>query len=377
MADLQTKSMQTLVAEQVAIVQGSSTGLVDFTVGSILLAIVEAYSAVALWLQALVLKVLAITRAATSTGPDLDSWMADYGLIRLGATYATGQATFSRFTATSQAVIPIGALIQTADGSQQYVTTLDVTNTAYNAGLNGYVIGAGVSSVIVPIIAVSPGTAGNAAIGGIALLGQAIPFVDSVTNAAALANGSNAETDAALRVRFVRYLASLSKATKAAIGYAVASVETGITYTLVENENYDGSPNPGFFYVVADDGSGEPSTALLNQIYAAIDAVRGFTIRFAVFGPQVETANVVLQISVAAGYDPTVSAGLVQTAIANYINALPLGSSLPWSRLIQVAYDASPAVVSVSGLTLNGGTADLAANDNQVVKAGTIAAATI
>ena len=376
MADLQTKNFETLVREQVAAVQGASNKtFIDLGVGSILRAVVEAYAAVALWLQGLILKVLAVTRAATSQGADLDSWVLDYGLTRLGATAASGQATFSRFTPTVQTIVPIGAAVQSSDGTQQYVVTLDAKNPAYSAGFAGYVMGPGVASVVVPILALTAGAVGNAAIGGINTLGQAIPGVDSVTNAALVVNGADAETDVALRARFVRYIASLSKATKSSVGYAVTSLETGVSYKLIENESYDGSARLGYFYVVVDDGSGEPSTPFLTSVYSAINAVRPVGVSFDVFAPAIVTANVVAQFYVSAGFDPTAIATVVENAIANYINTLPLGVGLSWSRLIQVIYDSSPAIINVLAVTINGGTTDIAATVRQVVKAGTISVA--
>jgi len=59
-------------------------------------------------------------------------------------------------------------------------------------------------------------------------------------------------------------------------------------------------------------------------------------------------------------------------ALESYIDALPIGVPLPYTRLAQVAYGASPSVTNVSALTLNGGTADLAPNDFGVVKAGAV-----
>lgn len=375
MADLQTKDFETLVREQVAAIQGgSSRTLIDLTVGSILRAVVEAYAAIALWLQGLILKLLAVTRASTSTGTDLDTFLADYGLERLSATRATGQASFSRFTPTAQAVVPIGAIVQTSDGTQQYAVTIDTTNTAYNAGFNGYVIGAGVSAVTVPIAALATGTVGNAAVGGINTLGQAIPGVDTVSNAAAVVNGEDAETDIAARARFVDFLASLAKATRGAIRYAADSVQSGITCAVVENENYDGTPHLGYFYAVVDDGSGTPSSDLIASIANAVDDARGFTINFGVFGPTVVVANVALHLTLAPGFlsGPVIAA--VDAAITAYIRGLPLGGALIWSRLIQVAYDATPGVSNVSSLLVNGTTADITATAKQVVKPGSITA---
>jgi uncharacterized phage protein gp47/JayE len=370
-----SKDFQTLVREQVAAIQGGSKVLVDLSVGSILRAVVEAYSAVALWLQGLILQLLAITRAATSSGTDLDSWVADYGLTRLQAVVARGQVTFSRFTATQQAVVPVGANVQTADGTQQYTVTTDTTNSAYSATLGGYVLAAGNAAVTVPVVATAAGAAGNAAVNGINTLAQAIPGIDTVTNAAAFTNGADAESDSALRARFIAYVASLSKATKAAIGYAVTALKQGMTYTLTENQQYNGTASPGYFYAVVDDGTGYPSSALLSNVYNAVDAVRPFTVTFAVFAPVVVTANVTMTITTAAGYSHTAIAALVQTAITNAINALGLGNSLPFTRLAQIAYDASPYVTNVSAVTLNGATADLTATNQQTIKAGTVAVA--
>ncbi|AOY90393.1 hypothetical protein BKK79_00040 [Cupriavidus sp. USMAA2-4] len=215
---ISTKDFTTLVREGVTAIQGYAGALVDLTIGSILRAFVEANAAVVIWLQGLILQVLAITRAATSSGADLDSWVGDFGVTRLMATYGTGHVTFARFTPTQQAVVPLGATVQTKDGTQQYTVVADTTNPAYSGTLGGYVLPAGTASVSVPVVAVTAGAAGNAVAGAVSVISGAIPGVDTVTNPAAFANGADAEKDAALRTRFIAYIRSLSKATKAAVG---------------------------------------------------------------------------------------------------------------------------------------------------------------
>jgi uncharacterized phage protein gp47/JayE len=367
-----TQDFTTLVRNQVAAIQGAASGLVDLTVGSILRAIVEANAAVVLWLQGLILQLLAITRAATSSGADLDSWVADYGLTRLPGTAASGLVSFARFTPSQQAVVPVGASVQSADGTQKYNVTLDSTNAAYSATLGGYVLAAGVASISVPVLAAGVGAAGNAVIGGINTLTQAVPGVDTVSNPAAFINGADAETDADLRVRFVAFVASLSKATKGAIGYAITSLKQGVSYAFVENQLYNGTTQMGYFYVVVDDGTGAPGGTFLSTVYNAIDAVRPVCSTFGVFAPVVVTANVSMTISTAAGYDHNAVVALVGTAIRNYINALTLGKTLTYSRLAQLAYDASEGVSNVTAVLLNGATADVAATSQQVIKAGTV-----
>ena len=372
---ISTQDFPTIVRNSVTAVQGAARGLVDLTIGSILRAVLEANATVILFLQGLILQLLATTRAATSNLADLDTFMADYGVTRLVAVQASGIVTVSRATATAQSVVPVGSVFLSTDGTQTYTALLDATNAAYSASLGGYVLAAGVASITLTVTAVAAGIAGNAVIGQVSLLNQPIPGVDSVTNAAAFTNGVDPESDAALRVRFVAYIASLSKATKTAIGNAITSLRQGTTYLLTENVNYAGVAQPGYFYVVVDDGTGSPSSTFLATVGNAIDVVRPVTSTFAVFAPIVITANVAMTVINSAGYNHAAVTALVSTAITNYINALTIGQTLTFSRLTQIAYDASLGVTNVTGVTLNGSTVDLAATTQQVIKAGTVAVA--
>jgi uncharacterized phage protein gp47/JayE len=367
-----TKDFPTLVSQQVAAIQAGASTLLDLTVGSVLRAIVEANAAVILWLQGLILQLLATTRAATSNGADLDSFVADFGLARLPAVAATGKVTFSRFTATAQATIPVGTTVQTADGTQTYSVIADPTNGAYNATLNAYVIAAGTQSADVTVRANTAGAGANAAPGQINTLTSAVPYVDTVSNAATFTTGVDAEIDSALRTRFVNYIASLSKATKNAIGAAITGIQTGMHYTLVENQTYAGAAQLGFFFAVVDDGTGAPPSSLITQVSNAIDAVRPLTSSFAVYSPVVVTANVTMTVTVGSGYDVAATKSTVLASLTALVNGLQLGQTLPYTRLAQAAYDAAPGVINVTAVTLNGGTADISVNTYSVIKAGTV-----
>lgn len=368
---LQTFSFSQLVSNIATAMQASASAALNFTAGSVLRALSEAVAAVVLWLQAIILQVLTLTRASTSTGADLDSWCADYGFSRLPASKATGQVTFSRFTATQQAVVPVGATVQTSDGSQGFAVTVDATNSAYNAGLGGYVIPANTASVSVPVQAIIAGAGGNVQAGTIAVITSQIPGLDTVTNAAGFLNGADAESDADFRARFVLYLASLSKATKTAIGAAVIGVQQGLNYTITEDEQYDGTYDPGYFYVVVDDGTGHASGDLIANVSAAIEAVRGFTIRYGVFAPSLVTADVGMAIVSATGFDHNTVVANVTVALANFLNSLTLGISVPYTQLASVAYGVA-GVANVTGVALNGGTADLTATAKERIVAGTM-----
>src|SRR5258707_1259181 len=194
MANLSTLEFTSIVRNTVTAIQAGSAQLLNLTVGSVLRAIVEAIAGVILWLQGLITYVLTLTRFATSKGADADSWGADYGFVREGAVPATGQVTFTRFTTTTQSVIPARLVLQ-----------------------------------------------------------------------------------------------------------------TGLQSTITENFDYDGTYDPGFFYVVVDNGSGVPPDQLITNVGNAIEAVRALGIRFAVFAPIVADVDVSLTITSAPGYDhPTV-----------------------------------------------------------------------
>ena len=227
------------------------------------------------------------------------------------------------------------------------------------------------ASVNVPVLAATPGAGGNVQAGAISVITSPISGVDTVTNAAAFTNGVNAEADSSFRSRFVAYLASLSKATKAAVGYAITSLQQNVYYTLTENQNYNGTTNVGYFYVVVDDGTGYPSNTLLTNASNAINAIRPLGSTFGVFAPSVETANVTMTITSASGLNHATVVGNVGLALQAFINGLTLGTSLPYTQLAAIAYGVS-GVTNVSGVLLNAGTSDLAATQQQKINAGTM-----
>ena len=366
------QTFTTIVSNTVAAIQGSARVLVDLTVGSVLRSYAEAVSAIALWLQGIALQVAALTRFATSNGSDADSWGADFGFTRLPAQAAQGSVTFSRFTPTAAATVPVGTIVQTADGTQKYAVIADTAQTAYNAGVGGYVLPAATASITATVQSTSAAFAGNAAVGAINTIAASIPGVDTVTNASAFSNGADAESDAAYRARFPVYLASLSEGTVAAIRNAVLSLQQTVSYTLTENFNYAGASQPGYFYVVVDDGSGTPAGSFLTSVGLAIEAVRPITSTYGVFAPSLVTANVAMTLTTAAGYTHSAVVAAVTAALQAYIGTLAVGVTLPYSRLAQVAYAASPGVTNVSGTTLNAGIADLVATAQQRIMVGTL-----
>lgn len=378
---LNTQSFTTLVSNFATAVQSSASALVNFTKGSVLRAVAEATSGVALWLQGLIVQLLATIRLSTSSSTDVDSWLADFGFTRLPATAASGLVTFSRATTTSQAVIPVGTLVQSNDGTLQFIINADPTNAAYSATIisgGGFIIPAGTASISATATCVTPGTSGppdsngNVLANTITSLASAIPYVDTVTNPATFINGALPESDGAVRVRFVLWINSLTEGTLLAVDAAIAGVQQGLTYLVLPNQQYNGTKLRGFFTVVVNDGSGHPPSSLLTAVTNAVNPVKPLGSSFGVFGPNLIPVNVVMNIASAPGYTHSTVTTAVQSAIQTFINSLGFGQALLYTQLASVAWGVAGVSGVSLGYTVNGGTTDLNVSGVSLLQASTI-----
>jgi uncharacterized phage protein gp47/JayE len=368
---LQLQNFSTLLQNMSASVQGSAAQLIDLSVGGVLRALLEASASIALWMQWLILQVLSMTRAATSVGPDLDSWMADFSLTRLPGARSAGSVTFARYTVGVAATIPVGTTVLTSDGTQSFAVLADATNPAWNAS-SGYLLAAAVASVTVPAQATVPGVAGNIQAGTIGLLGTAITGVDTVSNAQAFGGGTDPETDAALRARFTLYINSRSLATPGAVAFALATLQPGLRTTILENVDLTGESVPGNFCVVVDDGTGYPPASLIANASAAVESVRPIGSTYAVSGPAILSVAVQMTILTSNPQTAQTVASAIQANILAWIAGLPIAGTLAVSKLEAIAHATDPSVVSVVQTSINGGTADVTAAANAVILAASV-----
>ena len=184
--------------------------------------------------------------------------------------------------------------------------------------------------------------------------------------------GLDAEADTALRARFQAFLSSRSRATTNAVAYAIASTQQGLSYTIQENVAPDGTARAGCFVVTIDDGSGSPSAGLIADVSSAIEAVRPIGSTYMVRPVSAMIVTIAMTVVVVPGADHAAVAAAVADAVLKYVDQLTIGTPLPWSRLAQVAYQASPQVANVTGVLLNGGTADVVPPAWGVVKSAPV-----
>ena len=370
---IQIRQYSEMVSSALAAVATRSGVLLDLEPGSVVRAILEAALMQDLYLQVLVLQVQSAGRASTASGDDLDSFFADFGFPRLPATHNIGQATFSRFTANgSSPTVPVGATIQSNAGQIGYKVVADPSNPAYSEALTGFVMPADGTTVTATIQAVVPGSASNVMAGVLTVFTSAIPGVDQVVNLQPINGAKDAETDTVYRARFVKFLNSLSKATSAAIDTAIEEVQQGFSWIKLENQTPDGQPRPGFFSVVAEDGSGGLPASASAAIAAAIDDVRPFTVGFGVFAPTVVTVSVALNAILGPGADGAAVRSAIQDAVASYLTELDIGASVYHSRIVHLAMDTAPGLLAVENVTLNGRSSDLSIGPTQIARPGQI-----
>lgn len=370
--EIKLRSFDQIIQDMGAALRGSASALLDLSVGSVVRAILEANAGIALWMQWLILQVLANSRASTAVGDDLDTWMADFGLTRLGAVPAKGIVTVSRLSTTNSAVIPVGTRFKTSDGSITYAVTADPTLSTWQPHAAGYVVPPGVSGIDVPIECLSSGVAGNVTSSSISVIASPVPGIDQVRNGFGLGNGFDIEDDGALRERFRSYLGSLAKATFGSVSSAVSGVRQGLSFLIKENVTFDGTAKQGTFLVVVDDGEGTSSSDLLAAVAGAVDAARPIGTTFSVVTPRIETLDISVAVYTEQGYGlPSVAS--IQEQISFYIDALPIEGIASITRIAQCIYNGCPGVCNVADVSMNGMTADLTAGPLSVFKAGQIA----
>lgn len=367
------QSFDTLVTNQVTAIQASSDQNIDFNTGTVELAMVQAQAAMGIWLEFIFNAVLALARAQTSTGTDLDSWMAQFMLYRLPGSPASGNCTFSRTVTTSTAQINVGVLVSTQDFSAQFMVIPDPSNPNYNAGAQAYILNAGVSSTLAKVICTTTGTIGNVDANTISIFTSPVLGINTVTNGLPFINGKNMETDAQFRARFVLYINSLSKAVLMAYAYVISSIPQITRYNVVPNTSFGGAPQAGYVYVVIDDGTGSPPPDLLTSAYNAIQTVRGLSILNDVFAPIATSVNISVDLTISPFVTQATITDLLTKSFVEYINNYPFNQNVPYSKFYEIIYDVSPGnILNATNLLINGTTLDLIGSNNIAFIIGTV-----
>lgn len=290
--------------------------------------------------------------AQTTSGVYLDYRAAEHGLTRKVATRATGTITVTGATDT---VIASRALFATAAGVQ-FETTAEAT------------IGSG-GTVDIIIEAVTAGTSGNKPAAAINSIPVSIAGVTSVTNAGAMAGGTNEETDAALLERLLEAVRSPVTSGNSAHYKQWAKEVSGIGDARVL-PIWDGA---GTVKVVVIDSAKQPVAAeIVADVTAYVEEVRPIGATVTV----VSATGLSIDVSATITLDTSAVLADVQTAfeysLVSYLQSIAFDKTFVSYAQVGSLLLNTTGVNDYSALLLNSGTANVTIGDTQVVIVGMV-----
>lgn len=206
------------------------------------------------------------------------------------------------------------------------------------------VIGAG-GLVSVTATAAEPGAV-TAPIGSVTTIRTPTLGWQSVTNTSAATAGAPVETDPTLRARQANSVAIPSLTVLQGCTAAVQAVSGVTAVNVVENDtnatNADGVPAHSIAYVVSGGTDSAVATAIYNKkgpgsatfgtTSVTVSDSFGTSNVIQFYRPSLSTITVVVNIRTFSGYLSTIGDRLKQ-ALVDYINALPIGGDVLYTRL--------------------------------------------
>lgn len=319
-----------------------------------LLNIILAPGAYVFWeaLQALRAQV-PISFVDETSGAYIDKAAAAYGITRKPGTPASVDVTF---TGTANAVVPAGTMCVTADGLG-FLTDEELT-----LGEDG--------SGTVPATSDDVGAGYNVPAQAIVTTQESVAGVSGVTNDAAAAGGTDPETDAALFARLDAYRKTPPTSGNDRHYHQWALEVNGIGAASVIR-CWDG---PGTVKVIVADMELRPvEEDKVDEVAAYIETQRPVTAEVTVESAE----GVGVQVEVTVETDGTVSKSNTEQALtdglAEYLGTLAFeaGAEIVYNRVLAIVMGLD-GVTDCSGLTVNGGTANVPLDADEVPLLGTV-----
>lgn len=319
-----------------------------------LLNIILAPGAYVFWeaLQALRAQV-PISFVDETSGAYIDKAAAAYGITRKPGTPASVDVTF---TGTANAVVPAGTMCVTADGLG-FLTDEELT-----LGEDG--------SGTVSATSDDVGAVYNVPAQAIVTTQESVAGVSGVTNDAAATGGTDPETDAALFARLDAYRRTPPTSGNDRHYYQWALEVTGIGAASVIR-CWDG---PGTVKVIVADMELRPvEEDKVAEVAAYIETQRPVTAEVTVESAE----GVGVQVEVTVETDGTVSKLNTEQALtdrlAEYLGTLAFqtGAEVVYNRVLAIVMGLD-GVTDCSGLTVNGGTANVPLDADEVPLLGTV-----
>lgn len=298
-------------------------------------------------------KGFADTALANGYSEYLEKRTAEMGITRKPAVKATGQVTF---TGPDGTVIPSGTRVSTNDITPIYfVTTASGT-------ING-------GSITVNAEAEVGGANGNVAAGKITIVTGDLSGVVSVINSAPFNGGVDAESDQALYERYIERIQKPATSGNANQYVQWAKEVAGIS----DAKCYPIWNGPGTVKVVLlDTDKTAPDAAKIQEVADYIESVRPIGATVTVVGATEVPINVSATLTLANGKTLADAQTEIETGIRDYLKSLAFVDPIVRYTQIGSIISNAPSVIDYSGLTVNGGTANIQVNDGEVAVLGSV-----
>lgn len=257
------------------------------------------------------------------------------GLVRKAATAAYGTVTWTRGTAGAYTV-PAGTVIRATVGGESFTVA-----SVYDVAL-----AAGDTNKDLLVQATSAGRSSNLAATTLTEV-VSFPAEDAsatVTNAEALAGGSDAETDSVFRDRIRRYYSTLRRGTVAALETGALSVP-GVAFVSVDESDIE---TTGIVRVYVGDPDARSNSTLAGLVDAELENWRAAGVMVTVSGASRDEVALTLAVDVERGADQVGLATAIRAAVVGYGDTLAPNRTARLSRIQKAVHDAGGAILSAS-----------------------------
>lgn len=294
---------------------------------------------------------------ANLTGEELESYIKSRaGLVRNPPTYASGI-----LQVTGNGTVSAGDLFESAGGIQFSATaTVAITGSGE-----------------VPIHCTQPGAVGNLPAGSVTMMPVQIAGIVSVSNSDTLTGGYDAESDEAYYARYILRLQTPPTSGNQ-YHYRLWALEvTGVggvqIYSLGHGDNT--------VDVVLIDVDGQPADEeLIGRVQAHIDpSSKGLGEGEApigaycyVSGAEPKELDISMTVQTLPGAEQEAVTAAVKAAVAAYLKGIAFAQDYVSYARINAAVLEADGVQDVSGLTVNGATANVAIGERQVAVLGEV-----
>lgn len=336
--------------------------LSDFSDGSNLSVLRRAIATVLATVYADLDQAVQDSTLSTASGEQLDSHTASFGLFRNQGTLASGSILAVPRVPSPQTVTLAANSYRWSYNGLLYFNTADVTLTT--------------PYTVIPVQATQVGSDYDLAPGNILtdtsgtlnydwqfIVGSAFNAANQPTGF--INGGSDRETDAALKSRFEEYINSLSDGTYRAIRAAILSVPDVESLVLKEFV-----PAVGWFTAYIDDGTDNPTQALIDAVRTAIDEVKALGIGYQVFPMSKTFVDLTVQLKIDPAYvdSSTTIQNEATDRIRDLLRGYQFGQSLYLSKIADVCHTIPGVIRVVTYLPA----ADVIANPEQVLRSGVV-----